>query len=83
MSYRAQLESRVLQQMLGLPGDAFDTLVRVLARICEDPYARLRSAPVSLDERSRLAELGDSGFIVFEVDEDAELVRVFDLVWTG
>jgi hypothetical protein len=39
---------------------------------------------VSADGRRRLAELGDdSGFIVFDVDEDEGLVRVFELVWTG
>jgi hypothetical protein len=30
-----------------------------------------------------MGELGDSGFIVFTVDDDAELVRVYGLVWIG
>jgi hypothetical protein len=30
-----------------------------------------------------MAELGDSGFIIFTVDDDAELIRVYGLVWTG
>jgi hypothetical protein len=30
-----------------------------------------------------MAELGDSGFIVFTVDDDAGLVRVYGLVWIG
>jgi hypothetical protein len=33
--------------------------------------------------RDRMAELGDSGFIIFTVDDDAELIRVYGLVWTG
>jgi len=33
--------------------------------------------------RRRVADVGDFGFIVFAVDEAADLVRVFDLVWTG
>lgn len=74
----------MLRQMTGLPGDGFDTLVRVLARVCDDPYDRVHSAPVSADGRRRLAELGDdSGFIVFDVNEDEGLVRVFELVWSG
>jgi hypothetical protein len=56
--------------------------VRVLARVCDDPYDRLFSTPVRTDDRNRMAELGDSGFILFAVDEEAGLVRVFDLVWT-
>ena len=31
--------------------------------------------------RERMSELGDSGFIVFTVDDEAELVRVYSLVW--
>ena len=45
MSYRPHLEARVLRQMRGLPDDAFDTLVRVLARVCGDPYDRARAPP--------------------------------------
>lgn len=69
--------------MRGLPEDAFDTLVRVLARVCADPYDRLFSIPVTTDGRERMAELDDSGFVTFTVDEDHALVRVLDLVWTG
>jgi len=27
--------------------------------------------------------VSDLGFVVFAVDDDADLIRVFDLVWTG
>ena len=46
MTYRPRLEQPVLRQMPGLPGDAFDLLVRTLARICDDPYDPVFSAPV-------------------------------------
>jgi hypothetical protein len=83
VSYRPQLEARVLRQMRGLPDDAFDTLVRVLARVCADPYDRVFSVPVTTDDRERMAELDDSGFITFTVDDKHSLVRVLDLVWAG
>jgi hypothetical protein len=83
VSYRPHLEKRVLRQMRGLPDDAFDTLVRILARVCADPYDRLFSVGVTTDGRERMAELDDSGFITFTVDEDHGLVRVLDLVWAG
>ena len=68
--------------MGGLPAEALDLLVRALARICEDPYDRLLSVAVSdYDPRQRMAEYSDLGFIEFEVDETAGLVRVFALVW--
>jgi hypothetical protein len=83
VTYRPRLEQPVLRQMPGLPGDAFDLLVRTLARICDDPYDRLLSMPAGKDQRERMAELDDSGFIVFTVDDDAGLVRVYGLVWIG
>lgn len=83
MTYRPRLEIDVLRQMQGLPEDAFDTLVAVVARICEDPYDRMVSMPVTADGRVRMAELGDFGFIEFSIDEPDGLVRVFHLVWTS
>ena len=83
MTYRPRLEIDVLRQMRGLPDEAFDTLVGVVASICEDPYDRMASMPVTADGRVRMAELGDSGFIEFTVEEPAGLVRVFHLVWTS
>ena len=84
MSYRPWLEERALRQMGNLPAEALEIMVRLLARICEDPYNRLFSMAVRADDpRERMAELGDFGFMEFRVDEDAELVRVLTLVWAG
>jgi hypothetical protein len=83
VTYRPRLEQAVLRQMPGLPSDAFDLLVRALARICDDPYDRLLSMPAGKDPHERMAELDDSGFIVFTVDDDAGLIRVYGLVWIG
>jgi hypothetical protein len=81
--YRPWLDAGVLRQMDGFPDGALDTLTRLLGRICEDPYDRLFSRPLEDDLRARLAELGDDGFIEFRVDEDAGLIHVYRLVWTG
>ena len=84
MSYRPWLEEQALRQMGGLPPEALDVLIRAVARICEDPYDRLLSVAVSDDNpRERMAEYGDLGFIEFEVDEAAGLIRVYALVWVG
>ncbi len=82
MSYRPYLEPGALGQMDALPEQAFDMLVRLLARICDDPYDPVFSAPTGVPRR-RVADMGDAGFIVFAVDEGAGLIRVFDLVWTS
>jgi hypothetical protein len=69
--------------MPDLPSDAFDLLVRTLARICDDPYDPVFSAPVPPVQGRRVADLGDFGFIEFVADEAEQLVRVYYLVWTG
>jgi len=82
VSYRPHLESGALRQMHGLPEHASGMLVTLLARICDDPYDPVFSAPTGAPRR-RVADVGDFGFIVFVVDETAVLIRVFDVVWTG
>lgn len=83
MTWRPWLEARVLHQMQNLPPEAFDMLVRTLARICDDPYDPVFSAPVPPMPGRRVADLGDFGFIEFIADEAERLVRVYYLVWTG
>jgi hypothetical protein len=72
-----------LRQMQGLPSEAFDMLARTLARICDDPYDPVFSAPVPPVPGRRVADLGDFDFIEFIADEEKGLVRVYHLVWTG
>jgi hypothetical protein len=71
VTWRPWLEDRALRQMQGLPSEAFDMLVQMLARICDDPYDRLLSMRAGKGPHERMAELDDSGFIVFTVDDDA------------
>jgi hypothetical protein len=42
VSYRPYLESSALRQIGGLPEQAFDMLVTLLARICDGPYSARR-----------------------------------------
>ena len=70
MSYRPWLEERALRQMGGLPSEALDVLAQMLARICEDPYDRLHSMAVRDGHPyERMAELGDLGFMGFQIME--------------
>jgi hypothetical protein len=48
VSYRPYLESDALRQMHGLPEQGFDMLVTLLARICDDPYDPVFSAPTGV-----------------------------------
>jgi hypothetical protein len=60
VSYRPYLESGALRQMHGLPEQGFDMLVTLLARICDDPYDPVFSAPTGVPRR-RVADVGDFG----------------------
>ena len=62
--------------MQGLPSEAFDMLVRTLARICEDPFDPVFSVPVPPVPGRRVADLGDFGFIEFIADDAKGLIRV-------
>ena len=55
--------------MQGLPSEAFDMLVQMLARICDDPYDPVFSTPVPPVPCRRVADLDDFGFIEFIADE--------------
>lgn len=50
MSYKPWLDPRALRQMAGIPDEELNELVRVTARICEDPYDRLYSVAVRSDD---------------------------------
>jgi hypothetical protein len=58
LTWRPWLESHALRQMQGLPFEAFDMLVRTLARICDDPYDAVFSVPVPPVPGRRVADLG-------------------------
>ena len=47
------------------------------------PLSHGRELGTSAGPDLRMAEFDDSGFIVFTVDDDAGLVRVYGLVWIG
>jgi hypothetical protein len=83
VNYRPWLEESALRQMGRLPEEALVTLVRLMVRVCEDPYERLQSVAVTDDPCERMAELGELGFVEFRVDEAASLIRVYSLVWMG
>lgn len=83
MSYEPRLDLAVSTQFRGLPEEALDLLVSVVADVCTDPYDRMTSMPLRDDGHLRMAELGDGGFIEFRVDDAVGIVHVYRLVWVG
>jgi hypothetical protein len=84
VTYRAHLEPVAVRHVHGLPPGVLDELVRLLARVCDDPWDTVVSVPARPgDPSDRMAEFGGHGFVEFQVDEAAGLVRVFAVAWTG
>ncbi len=58
VTFRAWLEPAAVRQVHGLPDDGLDELVRLMARICDDPYDAVLSLPVRPGDLSeRMAEI--------------------------
>ena len=47
MTYRAELSSRALKQMHGLPSPAFDSIIEAMAEVIDYPDDPLRTFPTS------------------------------------
>ena len=60
MTYRAELSGRALKQMHGLPGPAFDSLIKAMAEVIDYPDDPLRTFPTG-DPYVRRVEFGDAG----------------------
>ncbi len=83
MTYRVRFEGRALAQLHGLPREAFDALVDRVVDLVEEPWDAVVMPPGD-DPAYRRAVFGSGwGLLTFHVDDDAELIRIFDLIWIG
>ena len=82
MTYRAELSSRALKQMQGLPGSAFDSLIEAMAEVTDYPDDPLRTFPTG-DPYVRRVEFGSAGLITYLINDGAGLVIILDIAWAG
>lgn len=83
MTYRAEFEGPALVQLNGLPSAAFDALVERVVALVEEPWDADLMAPGS-DPAYRQTIFGEGyGLLSFRVDDAAELIRIFDILWIG
>jgi hypothetical protein len=64
VTYRVELSGRALNQMQGLPGRAFDSLVEAMAEVADYPDDPLRTFPTG-DPYIRRTEFGDAGLATY------------------
>lgn len=83
MTYRVELGGGAQVQYHTLPADAQDALIERAVQLSEDPWdATVR--PPGDDPRFRETTFGPGvGIVGFYLDEDAQQVRIFDIVWAG
>ncbi len=61
--------------------DAFDALVSALAHVSEQPWDAMPMHAAEPEFRQTV--FGGLGLVSFYVDDTAEILRVFDITWTG
>lgn len=83
MTYRVRFEGGALVQLNGLPKAAFDALVDRVVALADAPWDAAVLPPGG-DPAYRQTVFGVGyGLLSFHADEDAELIRIFDIVWAG
>ncbi len=83
MSYRPEFEGDALVQLNGLPKAAFDALLGRVAVLVDEPW-EAAVIPPAHDLAYRRAVFGAGfGLLSFRVDETAEVIRIFDILWVG
>ena len=84
MTYQVEFAATADAQLQGLPDEAFAALVDELVKVVRDPWGQ--SAPDRHDDDPayRWAAYGNGlGFASFYVDEQHQIVRIYDVAWIG
>jgi hypothetical protein len=83
VTHRVRFEAYALVQLHGLPSEAFDALLDRVVELVEAPWDAVVMPPGD-DPAYRQTVFGAGwGLVTFHVDDNAELIRIFDLTWIG
>jgi hypothetical protein len=83
VSYRVEFGGGAQVQFHSLLEDAREALIERAAEIAERPWDAVVRPP---GEDTRFRETvfgGGRGLFGFYVDEDSQLIRIFDVIWIG
>ncbi|MEV5962831.1 hypothetical protein AB0L70_13775 [Kribbella sp. NPDC051952] len=76
-----EFHAAALAQLQGLPPQAFDALVERVTKLVGTPWEAHILDPH--DPHFRQCIFGSLGLLSFHVDEQGELIRIFDVTWVG
>jgi hypothetical protein len=83
VSYRVEFGGGAQVQFHSLPDQARNALIERAAELAVQPWDAVVRPPGD-DARFREAVFGSgSGILGFYLDDDAQLFRIFDIVWIG
>jgi len=83
VSHLVRFEGKALVQLKGLPLAAFDAIVERVVDLVDEPWDAVVMTRGG-DPAIRQTAFGHGyGLLTFQVDDSAELIRIFDIVWVG
>jgi mRNA-degrading endonuclease RelE of RelBE toxin-antitoxin system len=81
VTYRVEFHAAALAQLKGLPDEAFDALVKRTVELVDAPWD---ADALYVDEpQFRQTVFDEFGLMSFHVDEQNELIRIFDITWVA
>ncbi len=86
MSYRPALTGRAFGQFSGLlrdRPDAYAPLAERLTQLVDEPWDAWPVQPGGNEPEFRETQFGEYGILSFRVDEEAEVLIIFNILWTG
>ncbi|MGH3096996.1 MAG: hypothetical protein ACRDMV_13490 [Streptosporangiales bacterium] len=84
MSYRVEFALGAAVVFHTLPPEGQDALIARAVELVEQPWADVVTRRPGNDPAFRETTFGDGhGICAFQVDEDAEVVRIFEIVWVA
>jgi len=83
VSYGIRFEGPALAQLDGIPRVAFDALPEPVVDLVDEPWDATAMPPGN-DPAYRWAVFGAGyGLLIFHVDDESEIIRIFDITWIG
>jgi len=83
VSYRVRFGGKALVQLSGLPSAAFEAIVGRVVDLVDAPWDAVVMTRGG-DPAYRQVTFGQGyGLLTFRVDDEAELIVIFDIAWIG
>ena len=83
MSYQVRFEGKALVQLSGLPSAAFDAIVARVVDLVDEPWDAVVMTRGG-DPAYRQVTFGQGyRLLTFRVDDEDELIFIFDIAWIG